>query len=48
MSSSRGIFSTQGLNPCLCVSYTAGWFFTDEPPRKPICNYREVLFSSTK
>ena len=48
MTSSRGIFPMQGSNPRLCVSYISGRFFTDELPGKPMCNYREVLFSSTK
>ena len=31
----QGIFPTQGLNVHLCASYTAGRFFTTEPPGKP-------------
>ena len=37
ISSSRGIFLTLGLNPCLLqVSYMADRFFTTEPPGSPI------------
>ena len=35
MPSSRGIFLTWGLNSCLCVSRTAGGFFTTQLPEKP-------------
>ena len=33
--SSRGIFTTQGLNHVSYVSCTAGGFFTTKPPGKP-------------
>ena len=36
ISSSRGIFPSQGLNPGPCISSR---FFTAEPPGKPQCNY---------
>ena len=32
----QGIFLTQGLHPLL-LHWQADWFFTTEPPRKPIC-----------
>ena len=34
ISSSRGVFLTQGSNPCLL--HLAGVFFTTEPPGKPL------------
>ena len=35
MSSSRGHLRDLGIKTVPCISYTAGWFFTTEPPQKP-------------
>ena len=43
----QGIFPTQGLNPHLRVSYTAGRFLTAEPPGKPTAYLWQPFSKST-
>ena len=43
-----GALPTQGLNPHLCISCTAGGFFTTEPAGKPTEIIRELKCLSIK